>query len=622
VATTRIRKAPQPVADAVYKEVEKRRALFQERDAVMHNIRRYRLMRQSTRMPKAYARRLGGKNGVKLPIMYRLVQTAVSSVAKRFPTVYVEPMSIGDRKAAADMTRAAPLLLQAIDRMAGRPYLYGLYYTLFGDGLGVTKTQPGSWSGFPLPREDEDLGDYNERVTEFLRAHPLPFVSRTVDPLTFYPPLNEYGDGVAIESAWRATSGVMRALGMRATENGLGFRPANEEEIGAQVPAGKPYPDLELPPGFPPSIRVDEIWSDDQMALCVQGSEDVWIFDNPLGEKPYTWGFADPTGVEDPANIGMSVAYPLYYIAPWVDTMVGIMTAWSLFAAPTPYTTQDPVPGLRPTQETKSEVYQPGLMYHFATGRKPGVLSPPDVGAPVLQYLNFLIESSERGGLPALVSGAGVGTRLPALTFQAAFEAATDRLKPAVQEAEKIIGGTLEKALRIIGRYEVPVKTNGWEYRASDGSRTRRAWSTIRPAEARKDRRVVVSLAVDSTQDLIAKGTHAQFMMNAELWDVTQAMRFSGVENPEDMKDQIDADKARRMMAAIMAEAEIMSDPEMAAVLRARAEAEGGGEGGEPPGPGRNRKGVPAGRGGGKRGGPTQKPRGNRQGTGKSRGRT
>lgn len=607
MAMLNMRPAPQGVRDALYKEVERRRGLYQERDTVMHNIRRHRLMRQKTYMPKAYQRRLGGSRGVKLPIMYRLVQTAVSSVAKRFPTVYVEPLSIGDRKPAAEMTRAVKLLLQAINATAGRPYLYGLYFNLFGDGLGVTKTQPGAWSGFPLPTPDEESGAYNMRVIEYLRAHPLPFVSRTVDPLTCYPPLDEHGGGVFVESGWRSTVEVTRSLGIQPQKDGLGFSLVNPN----QLPEGKPYPELELPPGFPPSVRVDELWDNDRVAVCIHGHETVWMFDNPLGESPYTWGYADPTGVEDPTNVGMSVAYPLYYLAPWIDTMAGILLAWSLFAAPTPYTTQDPVPGVPPTKETSIETYEPGKMYHFATGRKPGVLSPPDVGAPVLNNLNFLVEAADKGGLPALVSGSGVGTRLPALTFQAAFEAATERLKPGAESGEAIIAGTLQKALRIIGRYDVPVKVNGWEYGEADGTRRRRGWATIKPAEARKDRRVVASLAIDSTQDLIAKGTHAQYMVNAMLWDMEKGMRFSGDENPEDTKEKIAADQAYRAALPMLAQAVLMGDPELAALMEQQMEAEGGGE---PPGPGRNRKGVPAGRGGGKRGGPTQRPRGRRGG--------
>lgn len=606
-----IRRASDKLRSAVQKEVTQRRTLFNERDTVMHNIRRYRLMRHKPFMPKAYQRKLGGDNAVKLPVMYRLVQTAVSAVAKRFPTVYAEALSISDRKAASEFTRALQLLLQAMDRRAQRPFLYGLYYNLFGDGLGVTKTQPGAWSGLPLPTEGEDLGDYSMRVSQFLSHNPLPFTTRIVDPLTFYPPLNEYGEGVIVESGWRSTTEVMKSLNIvpDSSGNSLSFR---------QIPEGHSYSDQEFPPGLPPSVRVDEVWDGNSVAIDIHGSPQTWLLETE-GEHPYVWGFADPTGVEDPSNVGMSVAYPLYYIAPWIDTMVGIMTAWSLFAAPTPFTTQDPGPHVRPTVENKIEPFQPGKMYHFATGRKPGILEPPAAGANVLQFLNFLIESSERGGLPALVSGSGVGTRLPALTFQAAFEAATDRLKPATQTGEQIIAGTLRKAVGIIGRYDLPVKVSGWDYANSDTDKPKRSWATIKPVEARKDRRIIVSLAVDSTQDLIAKGTHAQFMVAANLWDEAKAMRFAGDDNPEETKDKIDADFARRAMRPLLAQSVILEDPELAAVFAEQMEGEGGGE---PAGPGRNREGVPAGRGGGKRGGPTQRPRGRRGGTGASFGRT
>lgn len=614
----------QAEADAVRKEVKSRVELFQERDKVMHNIRRYRLLRHKPFVPKAYQARLGGERGVKLPIMYRLVQTAVSAVAKGFPTFEAEPLSASDRKAAEDQSRAASLLMQAVDNQSRNPYLYGLYFTTFGDGLGVTKSVLGPWTGFPLPSDEEPTAQYNKRVAEFLYNHPLPFYSRIVDPLTCYPPQEEFlGNAAFIESAWRPTKEVMRSLNLQFGSN-------NDLIPFKEVPGGKPYPELEMPGGSAATVKVDEVWTNDSVAIVIAGSDKVFTFENTMGELPYEWGYADPSGVEDPANIGMSVAYPLYYLVPWIDTMVGIMAAWSIFAAPTPYTTQDPVPGVRPTHETAVETYQPGKMYHFATGRKPGVLSPPDVGKEVTQFLSFLIESADRGGLPALVSGAGVGTRLPALTYQAAFEAATDRLRPAVHSLERILSGTVQKWFRMIGRYDIPVKVNGWEYSDSGNPRSRR-WATIRPAEARKARRVHASLSVDSTQDLIAKGTHAQFMMSAQLWDMERAMRFGGVENPAETRDKMAEDLIWRASLEPLAQAVITGDPDVARRLEeAQAAAEGGEGGGDeeaagaPPGPGRNRKGVPRGRGGGRRGGnPTQRPRGNRRGSpGREFGRT
>ena len=119
----RVLTADSKLGTAIKKEVQRRRALYTERDTVMHNLRRYRLMRHEPYVPKAYQKQLGGENAIKLPIMYRLVQTAVSSVAKRFPSVYAEPASIADRKAASDLTRGLSLLLQAIDSMSPRPFL-------------------------------------------------------------------------------------------------------------------------------------------------------------------------------------------------------------------------------------------------------------------------------------------------------------------------------------------------------------------------------------------------------------------------------------------------------------------------------------------------------------------
>src|SRR3990172_9601460 len=149
----RVSSANSKLGTAIKKEVERRRSLYSEQDIVMHNIRRYRLMRHKVQVPKAYQRQLGGENAIKLPIMYRLVQTAVSSVAKRFPTVYAEPQSIADRKSASELTRGLSLPLQAVYSIPPRPSLQGFSFNLFGGGLGGAKPRPGRGSGFPLPAD-------------------------------------------------------------------------------------------------------------------------------------------------------------------------------------------------------------------------------------------------------------------------------------------------------------------------------------------------------------------------------------------------------------------------------------------------------------------------------------
>ena len=598
---------------SLQQEVQRRRDLFQERDRVMHQLRRYRLMRHKPYMPKAYQRRLGGENAVKLPIMYRLVQTAVTAVSKKQPVIFNEPLDSRDERAAEELSQADSLLLQSVDAQSVTPFLYGFYMTLFGDGLGVTKTSAGPWGSFPIPEVDGDFvkdpAAYNAQVEEFLARRPLPFSTRIVDPLTFYPALTEYGDGVSIETSWRSSRETLRHLRLMPETN-------NSLKV---IPDGKPYPEDETPPAFPPSMKVTEMWSDDHCAVLVDGFDGVIIFDNVLGESPYEYGFGDPTGVEDPTNIGMSVAFPLYYIVPWIDTEVGIMTAWSLFAAPTPYTTQKPIPGVRPTTETRIEAYEPGKMYHFPTGREVGILSPPPVGAEVTSFLQFLISSANAGGLPEIVSGGAVGSRLPALTFQAAFEAATDRLRPATKAAERILAGTLHKMHKYIGLYDQPVRVNGWQYETqSEGEqRKKRGWAVIKPSEARKGRRITVSLALESTQDLIAKGTHAAFMVNSQLWDREKAQRFSGVENPQETDDKIAADVAWQQTLPLLAQASIESNPDLLEVLQ------GGEEVAEDAAPGPGRSAAPrAANRGGSAAQTTREPRGNRQGAGATFGRS
>ena len=594
-------------------EVQRRLSLFQERDRIMHQIRRYRLMRHKPYVPTAYQARLGGENAVKLPIMYRLVQTAVTAVSKKAPVIYNQPVDQRDERAAEELDRADSLLLQAVDAQSSTPWLYGLFMTLFGDGLGVTKTVLGPWGNFPIPEvrnvvggpdEIVDAEEYNEAVAEFLTRRPLPFSTRIVDPLTCYPALNEYGDGVFIESGMRSTQQSLRQLGL--------FVDPDHNNTIRKLPEGKPYSEYELPQGAAPSIRVTELWDNDHCIVLADGFDDIVEFENVLGESPYEYGFGDPTGVEDPTNIGMSVAFPIYYIVPWIDTEVGIMTAWSIFAAPTPYTTQDPMPGVKPTQETSVVEFEPGKMYHFPTGRKVGILSPPPVGAEVTAFLQFLISSANSGGLPEIVSGGGVGSRLPALTFQAAFEAATDRLRPATKSAERIIGGTLTKMHKLIARYDVPIYVNGRDFGAKGDKQNKRGWAVIKPSEARKGRTIAVSLALESTQDLIAKGTHSAFMVNAKLWDRETAQRFAGVDNPQEVDDKIGADLAWEQTLPLIAQSVIAADPDLAALLEEGGDG-GGGGGEEEAGVGRqaapkaaNRSGTAA--------QTTREPRGNRPG--------
>lgn len=542
-------KASPEVTTEVARAVRQRKELYAERDKVMHNLRSMRLLRYEPEQPLDWLKQFSGELSPKLPIIYRLIQTAVSAAAKGFPRVLVEPRNVNDRAGADSEARSLNLLLQTIHRQSRNKYLYSLYYNLFGDGLGVTKTQEGPWRGFPLPMEDEDVEDYNERVELFKEDHTLPFYTTVVNPLTFYPPMDEYGEGACMEIAHRQVREVFHRMRIFPRNGRL-----------VQIPEGEPYPDREFPPTTPQLMEVQEVWTDRYCAITIPGfGPDTWIFETD--ENPYTWGWADPTGVMDPANVGMSIAYPLYYLAPHIDTQVGVMMGWSLFALPSPYTTQEPDPRIRPTQETSVMDYEPGKWHHFATGRKPGVLQPPNVGQPVLNFLEFMIGAADRGGLPSAVSGDVTGSRLPALTLQFAYQSGIDRLRPAIESAEDIIGSTLNKCRRIVAKYGEDIAVDGWEF-PEEGVKTR-GWQRVKANESGKGRTIVVTLDTDNTQDSIAKGIHAQQMWagGQGLWSERRAMRFSGVHDVDEEQAEKAADLAMALARPMQARKALMEDP-------------------------------------------------------------
>ncbi len=614
----RLKEASDAVAAEVRIQISETQELYIERDQVMHDIRRYRLMRHEPDLPRNWQKRLGKAGSPKVPLMYRLVQTAVTAKSKDFPLVTEQPFNIEDQPAADDQSRAMNFLLQSLDRQHRMQLITNFLFSLFGDGLAVFKTLEGRWDGYPFQDDNESDEDYNDRVEVFMKLHPEPFYVSRVNSETFYPPLDEYSEGPCVEIGWRdahetwkTVERMMAGLGEDGDANRLIF------------PDGPSYPEREFPPSTPALIEVAEVWKDDVCFISAPKLGKVWQTENPMGTTPYSWAFADPTGVDDPSNMGMSICYPLYYLTPHIDSELGLMESWMQFMAPTMYTTQDASPYIRPTMETAVQDFEPGMMYNLPTGRKMGTVQPPDMGAPAIQFLNFMLGLGEKAGLPDLVSGGAVGSRLPALTLSKAYEDALSRLGPATRSGEFCIAEMLMKCRGIIGDYGEDLKVNGWEF--LPGSDKTRGWATFDAKQAARGRDVSVEISTDTEQDMIGKGTHSAFMKEKRIWSQRTAMKYSGVKDIQDELDEIAADVAFEMALPLQARKALMEDPELGPVMQQMMAAEaganapkgggGGGGGGKGGGRGGSRDKRPAPPGGGMQAGgrgrnPTQKRRG------------
>jgi len=614
------------LAGFVQKEITARKEEYRERDKLIHGLRKIRFMRQRARPPKAVARWMTA--AIRAPIAYRLVQTATGSIYKRRGATTIRPRKPGDEAIAENLQQGADLLLQTLERIARKPLELKFIDQCAGDGMGVRKLMRTAWEGYPIRDTDEGDKAYNKRVDEFVESTPpIPLRERLVDPLTFYPSRSEWSEAV-MESGKRPTRDALKALRLVPGDGKKGTL--------KHIPEGEPYPQWEPPPSVGPDIQVDEIWTPDEIILNVGGE----VFKLPNDEKqfagkiPYCWAYGEVTGLDDPALASLSVIFPLMYLQPWLDTLLGSMAAWSIVAGnPTPYVARDAAllqAGIRPTDEIATFDFHPGKMYDFGVGAKAGFLEPPPVGGSLVEFINLIITLMDRVSLAPIASGF-IGTRTPGLTQAAAMEAAVAKLTPIVENAQFATADFIKLCFHVIENIiRKPLWVSGYIFEEDNTNRKLGA-TRLAPADIKGHYDVMYSLRMETLQDEIARGTHAAFMENSTLWSRRRSQKFSGVDNPTEEDLQIAREKVlglplvQAWLAAhatddqptLMAFAEFLrsagispTDYISGVTPMALQEA-------EPEGPGqglgqRNLGGQPKRGGGRPSGSPTQRPRGRR----------
>jgi len=603
------------------------KANFTEAKALMHGLRQLRFMRTSARPSKPY-QRLVAKN-VHAPLAYALGQTATGSIARSRPTWLVSPRtdSPDDVKLAEALSVSGDLLFQTYERFSRKPLYWKFLDQCVCDGMGIWKFARTPWANYPLRENYNEDDEYNTAVDKFLEDRPpIPLRARLVDPLTFFPPTNEWASPVIMESALRPARETFHALRLQGTSSTNVVR----------VPEGTPYDFREPPPAAGTFMEVSEIWSESEVIFVLGAPfSQVFAFENDpsifAGKLPYSWASGEVSGLDDPAVSNLSVLFPLMYLQPWMDTLLAMMVAWAAIGAnPTAWTSRDVGAGVQ-EPGVKVTDFQPGKVYSLGTGGKMGFLEPPSIGREAIRLLEMFINLSDRVGLAPIVSGI-IGTRTPGLTQSAAMEAAISKLSPVVDNAEFCLAEALKLSFHAIENViQKPVWVSGWQFEEATQTK-RKGAHRISPADVRGHYDISCSLKVDTLQDVIAKGTHAAFMNNAELWGRRRSMQFSGVTNVSEEEDSLLKDRVASLpvVQAFLATIATQNDPILSAFAAFLAQSGlapeqlltgevdmaalmGNGEG---PGQGlgrRNLGGQPKRGGGRPSGSPTQRPRGPKQ---------
>lgn len=567
---------------AVVAYVQRARADYYERNTLMLGIRRQRFLRARVSPPQSYARFLG--QGAKIPIAYRLIQTVIGAVAgEERPHWHA---TSPDPELSGRTEKWCKLSVQTQETVSQRALYWKFWDSLAGDGFAVLKTQRNPWTNFPLREDGEGDSAYNDKVKAFYMAKPpVPFQTRVLDPMTFYPPRSEWGTPAVIEDGMRPADQVMHAMGLRPSPTGR-LRVAD---------ASEPVPRLmtALGDGSRPYYEVTEVWTPNNLFVVLQGQ--VWEYENTEGEIPYQWASGSAIAFSDPTLQAMSAAFPLIYLEPWINQTLSTLVGFAqLQATPTPTTTQE---GGSPGVSTEPVItdFQPGMLHQFGAGVKAGVW---DMGKPAesVAILNTLVQLAERftiSPVPAFAGSRTAGTALAQIA-----ERVMSILRPMVDQAQVTWGEQGKFWLRICkDRVKAPVFLSGFIFEERKG-RGKAADTALTPRDIARLGDLHAEIRFRTTTDRIAWDTHNVMMNQSGLWSKKRSRLESDVEDPEDEEQQVNVEAllANPAIQLYIMQAGMRDQPPLQALIEIIGQMQQG-AGGPPGGPaeGGEASGLPAG---------------------------
>jgi hypothetical protein len=516
----------------VEETISQNKSTYSETHKLIDQMRRLRYMRAKARPPRAFQRLIG--KGIRSPLSYNLVQTITGMIVRERPKYSRVPRSGVERQKAQTLANSADPMMQSFEQIAHRPLFFQWADQAVSDGRVIGKIRRVPWEGYPLRKAGEKDKDFNNRVAKWvMNASTHPIRATIVDAMGFMPDRNEWEPQFVIETGNRPTLPTFKALGVVPTNEGF-----------KQIPTDKPYPDDEIPTGTQPTVPVEELWTPDALYIRV-AREQVLKFPNDFGFIPYAWNYGATTSHNDPALEGMSVLYPYLGLEPWVQMLLGVLASWSIVGGtPILVQTTDRTAGasnagaIADVPLNKMVTLPPGGDMKF--------VQPPPVGREIIEFIQLLMDFIDRAGITPLAQG-HIGTRTPGLTVASALEAASGKLIPIKSNLENFHETMVKMSWKTVyNNIKQPIHVTGTGLVERDklpGRRKGRGRFIVDPKDIDDYYDIKAELSFDTIQDEIAKGTHAATMKAHRLWGKRRAMRFSGVDDPEDEIDEIALDE-------------------------------------------------------------------------------
>ncbi len=588
-------------------EDTRRRMHYRKTMELRHALRQIRFGRNAINLPPLIREVVPQQMLPRMNMAFVMGETVQGAMASKRPRVVVNPRNAGDQESAAKRQAWLAVKDQTMERQARRPIFWKLVDNMVNDGWGIKKTMWQPWWEFPDREPDQEDVVYNREVAKFLEERaPWPIAQRTVDPLTFFPRVGEYGGGDVIESGLRPVASTLSALGLKLNQSGKLI----------SIPRETSFPQWEVPTGTSPTLRIGEFWNEEIMGLIVAG--DVFLFENEQGRIPYTWRPGYTTGLYDPSLEGLSAIYPTLTLQPWIDFYFGVMTGWAALSAIWPTYIERDVGGSNPTTEAAAAPIEFGKVVDLPAGThvRPGVA--PAVGNELKEMISFLLGTSDRF-TPPILQGLAPG-RIAGVAASALREAALGRISSLIDNCAELLAEEDSLCLYLVDKViGAPVYAEGFEFEEATGKAVAGTRIGISPRDIQGRYTSLRRMDTDSIQDQIARGTHAVFMKQGRVWSGRRSMRFSGVDDVQaERLEQLEEFLLETLGPQYALQEAAKEQPTLAELLndflQGNEQAPPAGEGGGEPrnGTGPRNIGGPAPRGGGRPTGSPKQPGGTR----------
>jgi hypothetical protein len=541
--------------------LERQKRLFDDRNAMLVELRKMRFMETKPIIPPAYSQLMAGME-VRTGLAAKWVQTQVGSLTVHPFTVHAplrpRPTQL-ERERGSRRERFCPAMWKALEAQSKADIFRRLVDAQVADGGGVLKGvyRPKAWQGMPalrdyfkehgwpdgMPTEEiqaslqtKELNAYNRYVDKFIRGKPLPFAIRNVDLATFYPVQGDFGFDAVLEVSERPLLQVRRMAGV----------------FGGQAAF---FDDRDLGP----TVEIMEYWDPEWFALVAKGSGD-WNLIGTMrhGHRriPYWYMPGEETSSTRPEYGSMSALFKLRHTVPAIDQALTMWLSRMLLTAYPSFTKEGYPPSAVDGQEQpQEEVFDPGAINYHDPGTQPmQPLRLDQFSGDLENILGVLLGLSSDTQINDAAAG---GDRLSGESGSlrsVLVDLARTGYHQIPAHAERELGDFFGWIMVMI---EQEVKRPVWVREDNDSGR--RSWESLAPTHIDGDYDLDVRIKPFNPVMDIALGQYARNMVASRMLPKRWALEnIMGLEQPEDLLDELLSD-------------EIMENPEIRSALVHRA---------------------------------------------------